>query len=415
MIVGVALATGGVALVARRLQPLSRVAAIEHTGRSMTTTVERAPASGAQAARQKQPSADPRQMPGRQDWQTWPQYEAAVLGFRNYWYPVTWSKHVGTKPKELMLLGEQLSLVRDGTGIRATRVGVEVPVRRRRGDGELEYATYPAAERLGIVWIYVGDVAAGEKPPPVESDIPSELVATNAVVVGRMTRRHGNWRFGAENGFDEGHAKYLHRRSLWTLRRADADLGAPPHRADRRRLDHARRPTRSTTTPSSPASASGRPSGSGARRAAARRRSRIRLPCFLRVAYAPWQHYEWWVPIDEDHHVYLQLVSKRARKAERVRFWLYYRFWVRWVFHGLFNDEDALMVDVMDAPPERLYRPDVAITEWRKLCEAQTRGTPQTTTPEVEALRALADRPETPGIRGAGMPITHRIRELIRQ
>ena len=51
---------------------------------------------------------------------------------------------------------------------------------------------------------------------------------------------------------------------------------------------------------------------------------------------------------------------------------------MRWVFHGLFNDEDALMVDVMDAPPERLYRPDVALTEWRKLCEAQTRGVPQT-------------------------------------
>jgi hypothetical protein len=32
---------------------------------------------------------------------------------------------------------------------------------------------------------------------------------------------------------------------------------------------------------------------------------------------------------------------------------------------------------VMDAPPERLYRPDVSITEWRKLCERQDRGDPQ--------------------------------------
>ena len=46
-----------------------------------------------------------------------------------------------------------------------------------------------------------------------------------------------------------------------------------------------------------------------------------------------------------------------------------YRAYVRWIFHGLFNDEDRLMVDVMDAPPERLYRPDVTITAWRKLCE----------------------------------------------
>jgi len=39
----------------------------------------------------------------------------------------------------------------------------------------------------------------------------------------------------------------------------------------------------------------------------------------------------------------------------------------------MFNDEDRLMVDVMDAPPERLYRPDVSITEWRKLCEELAR------------------------------------------
>jgi phenylpropionate dioxygenase-like ring-hydroxylating dioxygenase large terminal subunit len=379
----------------------------------MTTTVERPQAPARRAATPKQPSADPRQMPGRQDWQTWPQYEAAVLGFRNYWYPLTWSKHVSKSPTELMLLGEQLSLVRDGSGIRATRVGVEVPA-GDRDERQLEYATYPAAERLGIVWIYVGDVATGEKPPPVESDIPSELVADDAVVVGRMTRRHGNWRFGAENGFDEGHAKYLHRRSLWTLRRQMPTW-----------VRHHIEPTGEgwiTRVPDEvhydtefpglgwwPPKRFFRSIGRGKATVS------IRLPCFLRVAYAPWQHYEWWVPIDEDHHVYLQLVSKRARKAERVRFWLYYRFWVRWVFHGLFNDEDALMVDVMDAPPERLYRPDVAITEWRKLCEAQTRGVPQTTTPEVDALRGLSDRPETPDIRSAGMPITHRIRELIRQ
>ncbi len=351
-------------------------------------------------------------MPGRLDWQTWPQYEAAVLGFRNYWYPVTWSRHVGKKPTELMLLGEPLSLVRDGKRIRATRVGVEAP--GLVGQDELEYATYPAAERLGLVWIYVGDLAAGEQPPPVEADIPSELVADDAVVVGRMTRRHGNWRFGAENGFDEGHAKYLHRRSLWTLRRqmptwVRHHIEPTGEGWITRVPDEVHYDTDFPGLGSWPPKRSWRAAGRGKATVS------IRLPCFLRVAYAPWQHYEWWVPIDEDHHVYLQLVSKRARKAERVRFWLYYRAWVRWVFHGLFNDEDALMVDVMDAPPERLYRPDVAITEWRKLCEAQTRGAPQTTTLEVEALRSLADRPETPGIRSAGMPITHRIREWIRQ
>jgi phenylpropionate dioxygenase-like ring-hydroxylating dioxygenase large terminal subunit len=346
-------------------------------------------------------TADPRQGGGRQDWQTWPHYEAAVLGFRNYWYPVEWSRKVRERPLPATVLGERLLLVREDGALRAVRAGI---ADQEATTDSVAWATYPVSEQLGIVWVYIGDTDA----PPVSADIPSELLADDAVVVGRITRRHGNWRFGAENGFDEGHAKWLHRRSLWTLRRqmptwvrhhveptgegwitrvpdevhydtAFPGLGVwPPHRVWRSK-------GRGKATVS------------------------IRLPCFLRVAYAPWQHYEGWVPIDETHHVYLQLVSKRAGRLERIRFWLYYRLWVRWVFHGLFNDEDALMVDVMDAPPERLYRPDVALTEWRRLCESQTRGVPQTATAQAVV----------PGDSHGGgpvrLPLTHRIRELIRQ
>ena len=42
---------------------------------------------------------------------------------------------------------------------------------------------------------------------------------------------------------------------------------------------------------------------------------------------------------------------------------------VRWLFHGQFTGQDGWMVDVMDCPPERLYRPDVSITRWRTLCD----------------------------------------------
>ncbi|HET9456879.1 MAG TPA: hypothetical protein VFO78_06035, partial [Candidatus Limnocylindrales bacterium] len=43
---------------------------------------------------------------GRLDWSTWPKYEAAVSGFRNYWYPVTWSRKVGRRPIQVTVLGE---------------------------------------------------------------------------------------------------------------------------------------------------------------------------------------------------------------------------------------------------------------------------------------------------------------------
>src|SRR5713226_241956 len=43
-----------------------------------------------------------------------PRYEAAVLGFREYWYPALRSRELGTKPKAVKLLGENLVFVRAG-------------------------------------------------------------------------------------------------------------------------------------------------------------------------------------------------------------------------------------------------------------------------------------------------------------
>src|SRR5439155_26881268 len=53
---------------------------------------------------------------GRQSWDTWPTYDAAVLGFRDYWYPVAWSKSVSRKPLALTLLGDKAMLLRDEHG-----------------------------------------------------------------------------------------------------------------------------------------------------------------------------------------------------------------------------------------------------------------------------------------------------------
>jgi hypothetical protein len=329
---------------------------------------------------------------GRLDWATWPRYEAAVLGFRNYWYPVTWSKHVGAEPSKVVLAGERVWLRREG--------GRVVSGGQR---------SYPVEERLGMVWLFLGE--AGEAgPPSVESDIPSELLAGDAVVVGRLTQRHGNWRFGAENGIDEGHAKFLHRRSLWTLRRqmptwTRHHLEPTGEGWITRKPDEVHFDTEFPGLGTWPPKRFWRSKGRGVAVVS------IRLPCFLRVAYpsAGWQHYEWWVPTDPDHHIYLQLVSRRGSWLRRMRFRLFYRLWVRWVFHGMFNDEDRLMVDVMDAPPERLYRPDIAITEWRKLCESDQRGTAQGLTPEFANWKPSESTLDP----RAELPITHRFRQLI--
>jgi phenylpropionate dioxygenase-like ring-hydroxylating dioxygenase large terminal subunit len=255
--------------------------------------------------------------------------------------------------------------------------------------GKVAVKTYPVEERIGLVWVYVGD---GD-PPPVESDIPSELLQPGTVVVGRITERPGNWRFGAENGFDDGHAKFLHRKSLWVLRRAmpswtKIHVEATGEGWITRRMDEIHY---ETDYPGLGRWPRYRPWRSRTRGGA---RTSIRLPAMLRVAYGAWSHYEWWVAIDPARHIYVQLAGQPARGLRALLFRLYYRLWVRWIFHGQFNDEDALMVDVMDAPPERLYRPDVSLTEWRKLCERDERGVPVTTTRDIEIAAARAHRGE---------------------
>src|SRR5438067_6139453 len=81
------------------------------------------------------------------------------------------------------------------------------------GKGSVRVPSYAVEERAGLVWVYVGELPA----PPVEADIPSELLEPDLVVEGVFQLRRGNWRYAAENGIDEGHAKYLHRKTPWTF------------------------------------------------------------------------------------------------------------------------------------------------------------------------------------------------------
>lgn len=41
----------------------------------------------------------------------------------------------------------------------------------------------------------------------------------------------------------------------------------------------------------------------------------------------------------------------------------------RCIYHVRFNGQDTRMVQLMRTPPERLYRPDLSIVAWRRMCE----------------------------------------------
>ncbi|MET0449520.1 MAG: Rieske 2Fe-2S domain-containing protein [Aeromicrobium sp.] len=359
---------------------------------------------------------------GGNDWESWPTYNAAELGFRNYWYPTIWAHQVKQKPVAITLAGEKVVLVRDGDTVhglhdRCPHRGVPLSLGRRQfpgtiscpyhgwtyglEDGELKavitdgpdspicgrvkVATYPVEERFGLLFVYIGDLAEGEEPPPVERDIPDELNDNAFVVGGRTEVRDGNWRFAAENGFDEGHAKYLHNTALWRLFKVmptwnitrivqkdewlirvqdevhwEAEFPGVGTFSNKRWWKR-------MPLPDAPGKA--KSANPVIRDLELPGFVSIRLPGLLRVAYPHFIHFEWYVPVDADHVRYVQLMVRFESGAKALAFKAKYLGAIRWLFHGQFTAQDAWMVDVMSAPPEKLYRPDLSLTAWRRHIE----------------------------------------------
>jgi hypothetical protein len=98
----------------------------------------------------------------------------------------------------------------------------------------------------------------------------------------------------------------------------------------------------------------------------------LAMPGILRIVYPKFIHYEYYVPVDEDSHRYVGIMVNFLSGWSAWRFYAKYLAAIRWLFHGQFSGQDRWMVDVTDAPPERLYRPDISLTSWRNLAERET-------------------------------------------
>lgn len=343
----------------------------------------------------------------------WPRYSAAALGLRNYWYPVMFSRRLGRRPVSLTLLGERILLCRDSgrpyaLHDRCPHRGVPLSAGRREfpgtitcayhgftydlasgelvvvltdgpdspicGQANVRVATYPVEERAGLIWVYVGD----QPPPPVEEEIPEELLRPDAVIAGLAELRRGNWRYAMENAIDEGHAKYLHRNTPWNFFRQIAGwtrgvgMQASEDGQWLMRL-------RSETIFEDVYPRIGRwpPQRFWKSKSRGNTGAAARLPGMLRVSQRGWTDYEIFVPVDEDRHLALFLAVRWTRGLDawlfRARYWLY----LRWLYYGLQNrGQDQWMIELMQIPPERLYRPDVSITAWRRWCQEKARRAP---------------------------------------
>src|SRR3546814_7467649 len=89
----------------------------------------------------------------------------------------------------------------------------------------------------------------------------------------------------------------------------------------------------------------------------------LSLPGVLRIAYPQFIHYEFYVPIDSGHTKYVGVMVQFKSGLAKAKFYLKYLLGIRCLFHGQFSGQDNWMVEQTDAPPERLYRPDVSRSE----------------------------------------------------
>ncbi len=174
------------------------------------------------------------------------------LGFREYWYPGIEARRVRGRPVHLKMLGDDLVLFRDKAG-RVVALSDWCPHRGARLSlgvcefngtvtcpyhgyvfdgtgqcvaglierpdstfvGKLRAPAYPTQERMGIVFVWMGQT----EPVPLDEDVPAEL--SDPELTGRRYMRvkvwEANWTEPMAQGIDF-HEFYLHRRvNIWRL------------------------------------------------------------------------------------------------------------------------------------------------------------------------------------------------------
>jgi carbazole 1,9a-dioxygenase len=381
------------------------------------------------------------------DRKPWEPYLEASLGFRNHWYPALFGAELADgETRGLELLGEPILLKRiNGTVFaiedRCAHRGVPFSARPecytpntitcwyhgftydvRDGRlvaivtdpdssliGKLSLRTYRVQECKGLVFVFVGDL---DPPPPLVEDVQPGLLDDDLAVVpdGERLLVKSNWRLAAENGFDASHI-YIHRNSplIVGLRRAlplatilysregmvVADHGQPKGVV---KGSGKRSPIWQTTIEGTLVSSRYQPDPSAGRTSPD---TSMWLPCGLKVDPFPTPgmiQFEWYVPVDEGSHLYFVTWGKKVSStAEADQFFAEaISYWKPLVLDD-FNCDDVLAREAMERfyaredgwHRERLYRPDLIITEWRKLASQHNRGIqrrrPQATGPGSRA------------------------------
>ena len=332
----------------------------------------------------------------------WPKYDQLEGGLRNYWYPVMLARNLRGK-LPMQLFGENILFVRDGGNVFALsdrcphrgtplrfaqrdfpntlsciyhgwcfdlKTGMLVAALTDGPDcpivGKVSVQTYPVEEQFGLIWVYMGK----GKPPPLKDDIPEEFYTEDSVRCVRITEQEGNWRFGVENHFDDAHASYLHRPTLYSLLSK-----VPSYKRGIRVVQNGKWLEREQQSLHFQADYPGL--GRWPKVPFWKKpyflKVRVRMPGIGMVERKAYNAYKFHVPITSERYLFVQVMIKRAAGLRGWLFRIQYWAFRRWLYHVLFNNDDVRMTKYSHSGPEYLFGPDVSVTAWRKMCMESAR------------------------------------------
>jgi phenylpropionate dioxygenase-like ring-hydroxylating dioxygenase large terminal subunit len=352
-----------------------------------------------------------------------------MTGFRNYWYPVMMSSDLTDRPTKRRLLGEDIAFWRDGgkayaladrcphRGASLSQGHVRFPGKGTitcpyhgwtfDGKGELRACiqegpdspmigkvhtkVYPVEDRLGVVWVWIGDL----EPVPVEEDLPVALKQPGVVNFIHFTPVwRTNWCVLFDNFIDGLHAPYLHRASpQFLLRKLPwRTIGAEPHfdaiEHDGKVLEapHDGKPGQKRVDQAVFPGLGKFPRRKWWRRLGTRRsptenfvpgfrpRSFLHgLPSWIHTVHEDQYFTQFIIPIDRDHLYNMCAMTGRHTFSSRLFWTLYYPIYQ--ITHDtLFVGQDHRVLRGTRPGRERLSPWDQDIVRWRKFAVLNARG-----------------------------------------
>jgi phenylpropionate dioxygenase-like ring-hydroxylating dioxygenase large terminal subunit len=359
------------------------------------------------------------------------------LGLRNYWYPALAGWRLRRRPRRVRLLGEDIVLFRDHGGAvfaladRCPHRGASLSQGKCLYPGagtiscpyhgwtfsgatgrcvaklmegpdaplphQAAVKSYPVRELRGVVWVFVGDIAA----VPLEDDLPECLALPDAWHgLSSWRTYHCNWRILKDNLCHDLHAPFLHRNApelvFQPIFRHASRISAEPRddgkgigyvsrdgitEADYPGLGHFPPPRERWYRVLKPIGR-GReidPDDPAVVKFGVKHRQSSLLPGITLIGRPTGNYFtcRWVVPVDSDTTLYyaFSLFRRRSRcrtLADRL-FWI---FWLSWVHDWLFSDQDKRILEAVVPGRELLSRSDVGVVAWRRFVRSHARKPP---------------------------------------